>query len=182
MPSVTGANCATAKKSIRGILLEGEALRGRLAGKSYSTIGRELGVSKGAAHAAVVRALAKTKQRNAEAVDMLREIELAHINELTASCHSQALSGDLHAIETCIKLSSRRSQLAGLNAPTESTVMHGQVEQFMTREQKEAAVRDRIATLLVASSCPQFRAKHGLNSERLPPPAEPAAAEVLADA
>ena len=177
MPS---ANCPTGSKMLRGLELERQSTALRLSGLSYELIGKRLGVSKGAAYAATIRAMEKSRKQIVENSEQIRSYELAALDEMQAGAYSAATTGDVDAIDAVLKIQKRRASLLGLDAPRESRseILHGKTGDFMTREQKEAAVRDRLATLIVVAECPTVAAKHGLNSERLPAPA----AEVLANA
>lgn len=87
-----------------------------LDGHNYDQIAAELGyANRGTAWRTVQRAL---HDREVEAVDTYRQIELARLDALQAGCWEAALSGDRIAVETVLKVIEQRCRLLGLSATT----------------------------------------------------------------
>lgn len=96
------------------------AVRLREAGAPYRSIARQLDVSVGRAHQLVMEALAAN---TVEAVDSLRQIESQRLDAMQAALWPQALSGNVRAIDTLIRLSARRARLLGLDTQQDITVV-----------------------------------------------------------
>ena len=85
-------------------------------GKSYEKIAREVGYShRGSAHRAVYKALA---EREVEAVDDLRQMELARLDRLQASLWGKAMDGDIQAVNTVLRITDQRIRLMCLDKTT----------------------------------------------------------------
>lgn len=83
-----------------------------LDGHNYDQIAAELGyANRGTAWRTVQRAL---HDREVEAVDEYREMELARLDALQAGCWDAAMSGDRIAVETVLKVIEQRCRLLGL--------------------------------------------------------------------
>jgi transposase-like protein len=81
-------------------------------GKSYDEIAREVGFShRGSAHRAVSKALA---EREIEAVDALRQVELERLDRLQTSIWPRAMNGDVSAINAVLRVIDRRIRLLEL--------------------------------------------------------------------
>jgi hypothetical protein len=82
-------------------------------GLSYDEIAREVGFThRGSAHRAVTRALA---EREHDAVDSLRRVELDRLDRLQTAVWSQAIEGDAAAIDMILKIIDQRIRLFGLH-------------------------------------------------------------------
>ena len=123
----SGGNTRDANAAIRAALAVKLRAEQRL---SYAEIARQCGfASKGAAHNAVQRELARTIATN---VEELRREELATLDYLEAVClkrmrdetHEKAL---LFAVDRILQISERRARLLGLDAPTSNTIAAAQV-------------------------------------------------------
>lgn len=105
-----------------------------LAGASYDDIATEVGyANRGTAWKTVQKAL---KDREVNAVDEYRELELARLDALQASLWANAIAGDIKAVNACIKIIEQRTRLLGL-------------------DQKET--REGNQTILVSPQSPQTR-------------------------
>lgn len=86
-----------------------------LEGHSYDEIARQVGFShRGSAHRAVYKALG---EREVEAVDGLRRLELDRLDRRQASLWVRALDGDVGAVNVVLKVIDQRIRLLGLQAP-----------------------------------------------------------------
>lgn len=106
-----------------------EALSLRLAGLTYEQIGERLGISKEGARNLINRTL---QQAENLAAAELRELETARLDRAQAAIWTRVLEGDLRAVDTFLRISRRRSDLLGLDAPTEINLKVG-IKDEMTR-------------------------------------------------
>ena len=89
------------------------AVRLALDGHSYDHIANELGyANRSGAWKAVNGAL---RARTSEAVDEYRELEIARLEALMASCFPKTVKGDLRAAEMCLKVIGAEVKLLGLD-------------------------------------------------------------------
>src|SRR4051794_8376994 len=87
-------------------------------GRSYEQIAREVGFShRGSAHRAVHKALA---EREVEAVDDMRMVELARLDQLQATLWPTAMEGDLAAITVIVRIIGQRCRLLNLQLGSEA--------------------------------------------------------------
>lgn len=110
----------TSRLKLGGLLLEEQAVRLRLTGATYSQIGKALGCAKQSAHAAVTRAMKRSKQKTGESMEQLRQIELHRLDALTMAMWPKAQKGDTRAVLAIEKLMKRRAMMMGLDAPKQS--------------------------------------------------------------
>ena len=83
-----------------------------LEGHSYDHIAREVGFAhRGSAHRAVYKALG---EREVEAVDDLRQMELDRLDRLQASLWEEAMDGEVGAVNIVLKVIDQRIRLLGL--------------------------------------------------------------------
>jgi transposase len=83
-----------------------------LAGHSYDQIAEQIGYSnRGTAWRVVQRAL---RDREAEAVDVYREVELARLDALQSACWESACAGDRQAVDTVLRIIEKRARLMGI--------------------------------------------------------------------
>jgi hypothetical protein len=91
------------------------ALELRRDGKTFPEIAYELGYSAvSSAYEAVMTALKDTLREPAEEV---RKLELDRLDAMLNAIWPQALSGDLKAIDSVLRLMDRRARYLGLDAP-----------------------------------------------------------------
>lgn len=101
-----------------------DAIKLRLAGVDYQTIADRLGYkTRGAACQDISRALEKHVAEQTIAVEALREAETARLDRLQAGIWSDAVAGDLNAIEKILKIIDRRCKLLGLDKPSQVEVI-----------------------------------------------------------
>ncbi len=93
----------------------------RATGMSYAQIAAEVGyANRGTAHAVVIQAL---QSREAESVDLLRQVELGRLDAVHAALWPRAMAGDVDAVMALLRVSEARCRLLGLyghGRPTES--------------------------------------------------------------
>jgi hypothetical protein len=81
-------------------------------GLSYDQVARTVGYShRGSAHKAVFTAL---QEREVEAVDQLRAVELARLDRLQAALWQDAMAGDVKAVSAVLRIIDLRLRLLGL--------------------------------------------------------------------
>jgi hypothetical protein len=92
----------------------GEAIRLRMAGRSYEAIAREVGyANRGTAHKVVKAAL---EARTDEHIKMYRAVEVDRLRAQTEVVWPKAMAGDLKAHAILLRISDRRCRLLGLYA------------------------------------------------------------------
>lgn len=93
-----------------------EALTLRLAGLSLDAIAERLHVDPSMVHKMIKTALENSSNRN---VQELRNLENQRLDRAQAAIWTRVLEGDLRSISTFLKISSERSKLNGMYAPTQ---------------------------------------------------------------
>ena len=106
----------TGKNEITRAERTGQILDLRKQGKSYRWIGRALGISGARVHKIVTTELDRLNAKSSESMDQIRRMELERIDDLWAESRSLAQSGDVAAINACIRIMERRARLLGLDA------------------------------------------------------------------
>lgn len=107
----------------------------RLAGLSYERIAAELNYSsRSAAAQDVGRALERATIEQRASVELWRGQEIARLDRLQVAAWPAATSGDLRAIDTCVRIIDRRCKLLGLDAP--------QRLELITLDALDAQIRD----------------------------------------
>jgi len=96
---------------------EDEALELRKAGATYRMIGIRLGITKQSAHARVASALADLKALTAEQAEDVRALEIERLDAMLLGLWDRARKGDEQAVSACLKISKRRAELLGIDAP-----------------------------------------------------------------
>ena len=97
----------------------------RIAGATYEQIGRELGITSQAAWKHVTVALADVRQKTAEDADILRVTELSRLDAAQASIWPRVVQGDNQAIDRFLRISKRRGEITGIDAPTKTDLTSG---------------------------------------------------------
>lgn len=115
-------NSPTAPRRVTTAERKKSALALRIGGLSFQAIGDKLGVTRQAAHALVVNALRDTNAQTAEAADELRRLELERLDTAQAAIWEAVLKGDVQAVDRFVRISKRRGELTGIDAPTKSEV------------------------------------------------------------
>jgi hypothetical protein len=134
------------RMSPRNILVadrQAEALRLRRAGYTYEQIARELGYrSVNGPWSAIKAALARMVREPAED---LRRLELARLDRLMLAVWDKAIAGDGEAIDRCLRIMRRRSELLGLDAPKQVKADHsGRVTMLNWEDLVRAVPREEL--------------------------------------
>ncbi|QIG42036.1 hypothetical protein G5V58_03950 [Nocardioides anomalus] len=100
------------KSLVQARLKRSKALELAADGLPYEQIARRAGYAhRGSAHRAVFKALAEVEAENAE---QLRQLEVDRLDELQAGLWEKAVSGDLAAATSVLRIIDLRSRLLGL--------------------------------------------------------------------
>ena len=94
-----------------------QAIELRRQGYTLKRIGQVLGVSTQTAANYVNYCLRELVELTAAATEEYRQLELERLDALQAAIWNQAVSGNLFAIDRCVKLMERRAKLLGLDKP-----------------------------------------------------------------
>jgi len=116
------ANSPTSPKRAAAAERRRKAVALRIAGATYEQIGRELGITPQAAWKHVTVALADVREKTAEDADILRVVELARLDAAQASIWSRVVQGDNQAIDRFLRISKRRSEITGMDAPVKQDI------------------------------------------------------------
>ncbi len=90
----------------------------RKSGASYRQIAKQLSINVATAFNAVSLTMQELKHEALANAGEYRELELTRLDQLQLNIWSQAVGGNLKAVETVIKLMDHRAKLLGLYAPT----------------------------------------------------------------
>jgi hypothetical protein len=114
------------------------------------------GFDKRSAHRDIRRAMQQVQTELEEAVEIVRHLELARLDELQLSIWPLARAGNLDAINTILRLMARRSTLLGLDTPLKyaRTTPTGQPV-TPASQGNEAITLEELAALLAAHQSPQ---------------------------
>lgn len=115
-------NSPTAPRRVTTAERKKSALALRIGGLSFQAIGDKLGVTRQAAHSLVVNALRDTNAQTAEAADELRRLELERLDTAQAAIWEAVLKGDVQAVDRFVRISKRRGELTGIDAPAKSEI------------------------------------------------------------
>lgn len=107
----------TAPKKLRGLELEQEVLKLRLAGASFALIARNLDRSVGGVHKACMRALERQIKEISEDADAVLALELQRLDSMLLGAWPKAVAGDLSAVDRVLRIMKRRARYLGLDAP-----------------------------------------------------------------
>ena len=117
MPASKAKQTAVAERRARVIQL-------KIAGVDNETIAREVGLANPAdVSQDVTRAFQRAKAIEGQELDALKTLELARYDRAQAALWPKVLKGDLHAIDTFIRLSARRCRVLGLDATQELKIL-----------------------------------------------------------
>lgn len=120
MPQHDKAGAKTSVKALATAERQRRAVEARLAGFSLEAIADQLGyASASGAQSAIASALRRTLK---EPADALRMIEVRRYDKMLSAIWERVIAGDLSAIDRAIKISARRCELLGLDAPVEINV------------------------------------------------------------
>lgn len=119
---------------------EAEVLKLRRGGLTFDLIAERVGYRHASsAHAAYVRACKRIVQSD---VEEIRKVEIDRLDVAQAAIWGNVLKGDTKAVDTLLRLMSRRAALLGLDQPSRS-----QVEVFEHGGDIDAEV-ERLAAIL----------------------------------
>ena len=147
---------ATSARKLRGAERREQALRLRIAGRTYPEIAAELGMSRAGAHKTVTVALAALRAQCNESAEQMRTLETERLvgiirdaDEILRSPETGE-AGRLRALELKVKASESLRKLWGLDAPTKiaPTTPDGDEEYGGLSDDQRAAA---IAGLLAAA-------------------------------
>ena len=94
------------------------AVQLRVLGYTHQVIADKLGYSTpSASYKAVMRELNATAREQSESNEELRTLELKRLDQWLESITTQAVKGDLSAVNTAVRISESRRTLLGLDAP-----------------------------------------------------------------
>ncbi len=105
----------TSRVKISTALKRATALEMRLAGRTQQEIADRLQCSQPYAYKLISDSLAELARQSEQATEELRELESIRLDSLWDQAYKLAMCGDLSAINTCIRISERRSKLFGLD-------------------------------------------------------------------
>lgn len=103
-----------------------KAIGMRLRGETYASIAEALGLTTAGAYKCVAHVLQDWRASCLENAEELVSIELARLDALQAACWGLALTGDLRAVETCLRVMAQRQRLLGLDQTPEVVSAGGQ--------------------------------------------------------
>ena len=96
---------------------EAQALDLRRQGLRLDDIAAQIGVSRSGAHQLLTAAMQRMGAQIQALADEERLLELARLDELWRPVYALALTGDLPAVDRCLRIMERRARLLGLDAP-----------------------------------------------------------------
>lgn len=108
---------ATSPRAIAVAEKRAEALEYRKQGYSYAQIAEAMDVSRTHAFQLVDAAI---KEIVREPGEMVQDLELARLDDLTVAVMKSALAGDVMALDRVLKIAERRAAMLGIDAPTRS--------------------------------------------------------------
>ena len=80
--------------------------------------------------------LKRLNEKNAEAANELRRLELERLDRMLSAMDSQVDHGDPTAINTALRIAERRARLLGLDAPAKTELGIRDLEPFILRDPK----------------------------------------------
>lgn len=107
----------TSARRIKSRENEVKALELRKEGKPYSAIAAILGVSPKSAFKMVQRTLVRMSKDSTSNFETVRQLEVERLDALLGAIWPQAMGGNVDSVERALKISKRRSEIMGLDAP-----------------------------------------------------------------
>jgi len=89
----------------------------RKAGKTYTEIGAEIGITASGAYRAVAREMQRLAETARDTAVQVRDLELDRLDALQAASWGKAMDGDATATNAILRIMERRARLLGLDAP-----------------------------------------------------------------
>lgn len=108
----------TQPRKVKSVERRAEAIRLRIAGRTYADIGAALGISGQSAYDHVKLGLEQTAKEMGESADVVREQELQRLDRALQLVMERIEKGDMSATDRLVKLQERRAKLLGLDRPT----------------------------------------------------------------
>ena len=112
----------TSPQSVRAAENAAKAFDLRLAGYSYTEIGKKIGVSDTAAYFYVSKTLAAKRESLTEKKADLVELEVSRLDKYIKVLEQKIDNGEEKSIEVCMKAMERRAKLLGLDLPDQHEV------------------------------------------------------------
>ncbi len=156
----------TGKDRLRGLALEEEVVKLRLAGLSFPTIARNLSCSVSGAHKACMRAIARRLEKIGETTEQVLQLELERLDVMLRVLWPKCLAGEAGAIDRALRIMERRARYLGLDKPErhEHTGAEGgpiRHEYDFSHLSDEELEREIAATLAEAESVARGAAAQG---------------------
>ena len=106
-----------------------KALEMRMSGATYASIGSALGITTGAAHKAVARAMSSMSEETQANAETFRQLEVARLDQMLMGLWDKARAGDLATVDRVLRIMERRSRLLGLDAlpPAKAIIGAGEI-------------------------------------------------------
>ena len=92
------------------------ALEFRKQGHPYWQIGNQLGMTEEGARQCVLRALKRLRETVTESSIEVLEMELGRLDDMWKGLEKRARSGDVFAVDRCLRIQDRRAKYLGLDA------------------------------------------------------------------
>ena len=108
---------ATDHGKLRGLELEKEVVRLRIAGAGFQLIARNLGCSVGGAHKACMRAIERRQKEIAESAGQVLDLELQRLDQIVLILWPKVQEGNVGAIDRVLRVMDRRARYLGLDVP-----------------------------------------------------------------
>jgi len=143
------SNGPTSKRAITARTREDEALDLRRAGASYTLIAERLNVSRGTAWNAVNRALKRLDDTCDAKAERVLTLELERLDRALLAIWPRVTAGDVQAIDRLLRISKRRAEMLGSDAPLRSEVSgpNGQPieHRVISESELDAEIRELLA-------------------------------------
>jgi len=111
------AHSRTAKDSAARLQKQAQAITLRIHGHNYRGVAKALGCSVSTAHRLISSAMAAERESISQAKADLVELEVRRCDAYLQALAKKVQGGDIRAVEAALKVSKRRSELLGLDAP-----------------------------------------------------------------
>lgn len=140
---------ATSGQTVAARSTEAQAVELRVKGFGYEAIAEQLGCNVSTAYRAVVRYLERTAADSAEALEQVRQLEVARLDLWLSKLAPKIEEGEEPAIDTALRIQARRAKLLGLDVdkgePTIQVNVLVQSIAALTPPQQVEALRELVA-------------------------------------
>lgn len=133
--------------------LTGKVFELRKAGIDFRTIGNRLGISVSTAHKYFKAEISRLQKENADSAKVYQTLQLKRLEAILTPAFSEALKGNLKAIEGARRVLDSISRLTGAEAPTKIAAT--------TPEGEEAATTGIVVVPAVAGSVEDWLKEFG---------------------